>query len=91
MKTKNLLLIAAIVVGLGSLLTSCSKKEGCTDSTAENFNPDADKDDGSCTYEEEETPCENNVLALKNNIIIDSILFIFYSFYYTTKKNIMHN
>jgi hypothetical protein len=50
MKTKNLVLITALTVSLGSVFTSCSKKEGCTDSTAENFNPDAEKDDGSCTY-----------------------------------------
>ncbi|MGB0881419.1 MAG: hypothetical protein ACPGSO_00590, partial [Vicingaceae bacterium] len=55
MKTKNLLLITAITIGLGSLFTSCSKKEGCTDITAENFNPEAEKDDGSCTYEEDDT------------------------------------
>jgi hypothetical protein len=47
MKTKNLLLIGAITVGL---LTSCSKQEGCTDITAENFSADAEKDNGSCTY-----------------------------------------
>jgi len=50
MKTKNLLLITAITVGLGSVLTSCSKEEGCTDATADNFNVEAEKDDGSCTY-----------------------------------------
>ncbi len=32
-----------------ALFTSC-KKEGCTDSTATNFNEKAKKDDGSCTY-----------------------------------------
>lgn len=56
MKTKNLLLITAMAVGIGSLMTSCSKTEGCTDPTAENYNPDADKDDASCTYEDEEIP-----------------------------------
>ena len=50
MKTKNVLLITAIMVGLGSVLTSCSKEEGCTDVTAENFNVEAEKDDGSCIY-----------------------------------------
>ena len=55
MKTKNLLLITAITIGLGSVLTSCSKEEGCTDVTAENFNPEAEKDDGSCTYETKTT------------------------------------
>jgi hypothetical protein len=56
MKTKNLLLITAITLGMGSVFTSCSKEEGCTDVTAENFNPEAEKDDGSCVYEETTTP-----------------------------------
>jgi len=56
MKTKNLLLITALTVGLGSIFTSCSKKEGCTDFLAENYNPDAQKDDGSCTYKIETPP-----------------------------------
>lgn len=30
---------------------SCSKKEGCTDPLATNFNSEANKDDGSCNYE----------------------------------------
>lgn len=56
MKTKNLLLVTAITLGMGSVLTSCSKEEGCTDSTAENFNANAEKDDGSCTYATDPTP-----------------------------------
>lgn len=39
---------------LGVLMTSC-KKEGCTDASASNFNPDAKKDDNSCVYDEENT------------------------------------
>lgn len=38
-----------ILIASVSLLSSC-KKEGCTDSTALNFNDKAKKDDGSCTY-----------------------------------------
>ena len=56
MKTKNLLLITAMAVGMGSIMTSCSKEEGCTDPTAENYNPDADKDDGSCVHEDPTDP-----------------------------------
>jgi hypothetical protein len=32
------------------VLSSC-KKEGCTDAIATNFNEEASKDDGSCTYD----------------------------------------
>lgn len=53
MKMKNLLLITALTIGFGSVFTSCSKKEGCTDFLAENYNADAEKDDGSCTYKAE--------------------------------------
>lgn len=37
------------VVALSLIFASC-KKEGCTDETAQNYNPDAKKDDGSCTF-----------------------------------------
>lgn len=71
MKTKNLLLITAITVGLGSVLTSCSKEEGCTDVTAENFNPEAEKDDGSCTYNEDtpdtSTPTGGKTITVTDN------------------------
>ena len=68
MKTKNLLLVTALTISLGSLFTSCSKKEGCTDILAENYNADADKDDGSCTYAETPTPvtCTNCVTITDN-------------------------
>jgi hypothetical protein len=34
----------------GSLLITSCKKEGCTDASALNYNEEAKKDDGSCTY-----------------------------------------
>ena len=67
MKTKNLLLITAITIGLGSVFTSCSKKSGCTDSTAENFDASADKDDGSCTYATVTTPTSSNTVTITDN------------------------
>lgn len=32
------------------LLSSCAKEEGCTDPTAKNYNPNAERNDGSCIY-----------------------------------------
>ena len=36
------------------IFTSCSKEEGCTDPAATNFNVDAEKDDGSCVYQNDD-------------------------------------
>ena len=45
------------------IFTSCSKEEGCTDPAATNFNVDAQRDDGSCKYEEikEEEPSKSRI------------------------------
>ena len=50
MKKLNLIL-TALTIGLISIttLTSC-KKEGCTDGNAGNYDSEAKKDDGTCTY-----------------------------------------
>ena len=42
--------IIYLFLAVSFVFTSC-KKEGCTDSIASNYNPDAGKDDGSCTYD----------------------------------------
>ncbi len=48
-KTVKFMTIAIFCIGITSTLTSC-KEEGCTDVNADNYNPGAVKDDGSCTY-----------------------------------------
>ncbi len=51
MTVKKILFINAIaLISIGSF-SSC-KKEGCTDSTATNYNPAATSDDGSCILED---------------------------------------
>lgn len=44
------ILIAVLAFAATTAFTACKKTEGCTDSTALNFNAEADVDDGSCTY-----------------------------------------
>ncbi len=50
MKKLTFILILVGLVILSGVFTSCKKKEGCTDKTATNYDPDAQKDDGSCKY-----------------------------------------
>jgi hypothetical protein len=41
----------ALLAGLVAVTAISCKKEGCTDATANNYNEEAKKDDGSCTYD----------------------------------------
>lgn len=57
-----------LVLGLAGAMfavTSCKKKEGCTDATAENYDAEAETDDGSCTYP---TPAEPTEITVSSNI-----------------------
>ncbi len=52
-----------IILSLLILTTySCKKEEGCTDPAAINFNPEAEKNDGSCLYNT--TPAETGTFKL---------------------------
>lgn len=70
MKKNQLLLVAVVALGITTTFTSCKKEEGCTDPAAENYNADAKKDDGSCTYEEPIVPAPNpsNSITVSGNI-----------------------
>src|SRR6185295_17375088 len=46
MKTARILFITFCCIGL--ILTSCHKKQGCTNPASINYDPTAEKDDGSC-------------------------------------------
>ena len=39
-----------LFLAVSLVFTACKKEEGCTDSIATNYNPDAEIDDGSCEY-----------------------------------------
>lgn len=40
----------SLILMAGLVFSGCKKEEGCTDVNALNFDPNAEKDDGSCTY-----------------------------------------
>jgi hypothetical protein len=64
-----------ILLGLGLLTTSC-KKEGCTDVDATNFNVDAKKDDGTCSYEGRQVVWYGESAA--NSLVLDGATSLTY-------------
>jgi uncharacterized protein (TIGR02145 family) len=49
----GLMRVLIILAAACLMLVSCQKEEGCTDSSANNFDPTAEIDDGSCEYDVE--------------------------------------
>lgn len=71
--TRTTLLSAALLAAASStVFTSCSKKEGCTDVNATNYNPDADKNDGSCVYGDEYATVKQQIKENYANIVYAS-------------------
>jgi len=63
-KLINWTLLLFMSIGLTTLNSSC-KKEGCTDTTAANFDSGAKKDNGSCTYATPDPTAAYDVTGLK--------------------------
>ena len=51
-QSSKLLTSLLLIGGVAFITPSCKKKEGCTDVSANNYDADAEKDDGSCTYDD---------------------------------------
>lgn len=48
---KSSFIILIVVVSVATVFTTSCKKKGCTDPEALNFSEEAEKDDGSCSYD----------------------------------------
>ena len=59
-----------LFLAVSFIFTACKKEEGCTDSTATNYNADAEDDDGSCTYG------LTGGIWTTTNVIIDSTITV---------------
>ena len=83
MKKISSLVMVGSMVALTVLGTSCAKEQGCTDSTALNYDSNAEEDDGSCIYDDNadlvvkegnitsnETWTKDNIYRLKGRVYV---------------------
>lgn len=72
---------AAMCFAIIGGMTSCGKKQGCTDPTAINFDADADEDDGTCVYDDatksgelagDETWTSDRIYLLQGRVVVPS-------------------
>lgn len=78
LKTMKQILFVLLITATLLPLSSC-RKEGCTDITASNFDPEAKKDDGSCVFPEPEPEPDVRDPYLGAYLVTDS-LFMFGDF-----------
>jgi hypothetical protein len=81
--SQNFLTATLVMLVCGSLLVSgCKKKEGCTDPTSLNYDPEAEKDNGTCQYSNENVITDNGngtgtTTWTKDKVyILDGLVFV---------------
>jgi hypothetical protein len=78
--TWNTLMVATLACGL--FVTGCKKKEGCTDPTSLNYDAEAEKDNGTCTYSTESVIVDNGsgtgttTWTSNKTYILDGFVFV---------------